>query len=78
MILSYQAGLYGRLYTLNSRIRPLFQILDTEERWCNNSGGAAAGAGAEELIKVLQKLSDVLEGEAQMQPSDQTMRGQLN
>merc|ERR1712105_499109 len=30
MILSYQAGRRGRLDTLNSKIHPLFQILDTE------------------------------------------------
>ena len=29
MILSYQVGRYGRLDTLNSKIRPLFQILET-------------------------------------------------
>ena len=29
MILSYRAGRYGRLDTLNSKIRPLFQILET-------------------------------------------------
>ena len=49
MILFYRAGRYGRLDTLNSKIRPLFQILDTDPGWCKNSGGgaaAAAGAGA--------------------------------
>ena len=55
MTLSYQAGQYGHLDTLNSKIDPLFQILDTDPGWCNNSdivawnnyeGGAAAGAGA--------------------------------
>ena len=49
MNLSYQAGRYGRLDTLNSKIHPLFQILDTDPGWCNNSGGAggaAAGGGA--------------------------------
>ena len=30
MILSYHAGRYGRLDTLNSKTRPLFQILYTE------------------------------------------------
>ena len=29
MILSYRAGRYGHLDTLNSKIRPLFQILET-------------------------------------------------
>ena len=28
IILSYRAGRYGRLDTLNSKIRPLFQILE--------------------------------------------------
>ena len=51
MILSYQAGRYGLLDTLNLKIRPLFQILDTDPGWCKNSGEAgggtaAAGAGA--------------------------------
>jgi len=49
MILSYRAGRYGRLDTLNSKIRPLFQILDTDPGWCKNSGaggGAAAGGAA--------------------------------
>ena len=49
MTLSYRARRYGRLDTLNSKIRPLFQILDTEPGWCKNSGGgggaAAAGGG---------------------------------
>ena len=45
MILSYRAGRYGRLDTLNPKICPLFQILDTDPGWCNNSGGAGAGAG---------------------------------
>ena len=45
MILSYRAGRYGRLDTLNSKIRPLFQILDTDPGWCKNSRGAAAGGG---------------------------------
>ena len=48
MTLSYRARRYGRLDTLNSKIRPLFQILDTEPGWCKNSGGggAAAAGGA--------------------------------
>ena len=62
MILSYQAGRYGRLDTfnsqihplvmilsldtLNSKIRPLFQILDTKQGWCNNFG-TGGGAGRE-------------------------------
>ena len=29
IISSYRAGRYGRLDTLNSKIRPLFQILET-------------------------------------------------
>ena len=45
IFLSYQAGQYGRLDTLNSRILPLFQILDTEPGWCNISGGAGGGGG---------------------------------
>ena len=53
MILSYGAGLYGHLDTLNSQIHPLFQILDTDPGWynnsgivaCNNSGGGGAGVG---------------------------------
>ena len=52
MILSYRAGRYGRLDILNSKIHPLFQILDTDPGWCNNSregggagGGEAGGAG---------------------------------
>ncbi len=45
MILSYRAGRYGNLDTLNSNIRPLFQILDTEPGWCNNSGGGGGAAG---------------------------------
>ena len=44
IILSYRAGRYGRLDTLNSKIRSLFQILDTDQGWCENSGGAGAGA----------------------------------
>ncbi len=32
------------LDTLNTKIRQLFQILDTEQGWCINSGGAAGGA----------------------------------
>ena len=44
--LSYRARRYGRLDTLNSKIRPLFQILDTEPGWCKNSGGGAAGGAA--------------------------------
>ena len=54
MNLSYQAGRYGLLDTLNSKIHPLFQILDTGPGWCNNSrigacnnsGGGGAGGGA--------------------------------
>ena len=53
MILSYQAARYGCADTLNSKIHPLFQILDTDPGWCKNSGnvacknsGGAAGAGA--------------------------------
>ena len=55
MILSYRAGRYGRLDTLNSNIHPLFQILDRDPGWCNNSGGGAgregegAGGGAVHL-----------------------------
>ena len=56
MILSYRAGRYGCLDTLNSKIHPLFQILDTDPGWynnsrivaCNNSGGAGGAAGEEE------------------------------
>ena len=49
MILSYRAGRYGRLDTLNSKIHPLFQILDTDPGWCNNSGeGGGGGAGGGE------------------------------
>ena len=33
MISSYLAGRYIHLDTLNSKIHPLFQILDTETRW---------------------------------------------
>ena len=44
MILSYRAGRYGRLDT-HYRIHQLFQILDTEPGWCNNSGAAAAAGG---------------------------------
>ena len=47
MILSYRAGQYGRLDTLNSKIRPLFQILDTDPGWCKNSGAAGAGGGVQ-------------------------------
>ena len=39
MILSYWACRYGNLDTLNSKIHPLFQILDTDPGWCNNSRG---------------------------------------
>ena len=49
MILSYRAGRYGRLDTLNSKIHPLFQILVTDPGWCKNSGIFAcknSGAGA--------------------------------
>ena len=46
MILSYQARQYGCLDTLNSKIHPLFQILDTDPGWCKNSGAGAAGGGA--------------------------------
>ena len=38
MILSYRTGIYGHLDTLNSKIHPLFQILDIDPGWCNNSG----------------------------------------
>ena len=48
VILSYQAGQDCHLDTLNSKICPLFQILDTEQGWCNNSGGAEGAAAAEE------------------------------
>ena len=51
-ILFYRAGQYGRLDTLNSKIYPLFQILDTDPGWCNNSrerGAAGGGAGAVHL-----------------------------
>ena len=53
-MLSYRARRYGHLDTLNSKIHPLFQILDTDLGWCNNSeivacnnsgGGGAAGEG---------------------------------
>ena len=37
----------GCLDTLNSKICPLFQILDTEPGWHNNSGGADRGGGVE-------------------------------
>ena len=56
MILSYRAGRYGRLDTLNSKIHPLFQILDTDAGWCNNSGGAGAGAGVQlacSIVKII-------------------------
>ena len=46
MILSYRAGRYGCLDTLNSKIRLLFQILDTDPGWCKNSGGGGAAGGA--------------------------------
>ena len=55
MILSYRAGQYSCLDTLNSKIHPLFQILDKDPGWCKNSGivecknsraAAAGGAGA--------------------------------
>ena len=58
MFLSYWAGRYGRLDTLNSKIHPLFQILDTDPGWCKNSGivacknsggGGGAGTGGEHL-----------------------------
>ena len=52
MNLSYRAGRYGCLDTLNSKIHLLFQILDTDPGWCKNSGidacnnsGGAAGGG---------------------------------
>ena len=55
IILSYWAGQYGCLDTLNSKIYPLFQILDTDPGWCKNSGivacnnsGGAGGGGAGE------------------------------
>ena len=48
MILSYQAGRYGHLDTLNSKMHPLFQILDTDPGWCNNSGGGAGEGGGRE------------------------------
>ena len=48
MVLSYQAGRYSRLDTLNSKIYPLFQILDTDPGWCKNYGAAAGGGGAAE------------------------------
>ena len=61
MMLSYWAGRYSCLDTLNSKIHPLFQILDTDLGWCNNSrivacnnsgggggeGGGEAGEGGE-------------------------------
>ena len=49
MILSFRARQYVRLDTLNSKIYPLFQILDTDPGWCKNSGIVAcknSGAGA--------------------------------
>ena len=56
MILSYRAGRYGHVDTLNSKIHPLFQILDKDQGWCKNSeivacknseeGAAAGGAAA--------------------------------
>ena len=52
MISCYWAGLDGHLDTMNSKVHPLFQILDTDPGWCNNSGivacnnsGGAAGGG---------------------------------
>ena len=48
MFLSHQTGQDRRLATFNSKIRPLFQILDTEQGWCNNfrtGGGAGREAG---------------------------------
>jgi len=30
---------------LNSKIHPLFQILDIEQGWCKKSGGGGAGGG---------------------------------
>ena len=45
MILSYRAGRYSHLDTLNSKIHPLFQILDTGPGRCNNSRGGAGRAG---------------------------------
>ena len=47
MILSYQAGQYGRLDTLNSKICPLFQILDTDPGWNKNSRGVGAAGGVQ-------------------------------
>ena len=48
MILSYRAGRYGHLDTINTKICQLFQILDTETGWCKKKweGGAGAAAGA--------------------------------
>ena len=45
MILLHRTCQYSHLDTLNSKIHPLFQILDTDPGWCNNSGGGGAGAG---------------------------------
>ena len=36
---------YGHLDTLISKLRQLFQILDTDPGWCKNSGGAGGAAG---------------------------------
>ena len=38
---TYWAGRYYHLDTLNSRIHPLFQILDTEQEFYTNSRRAA-------------------------------------
>ena len=54
MILSYRAGRYGHLDTLDSKIYPLFHILDTDPGWfknsrivaCKNSGAGGVGGGA--------------------------------
>ena len=46
MTLSYRARRYCCLDTLNEKIHPLFQILDTEPGWCNKSGAGAAAGGA--------------------------------
>ena len=44
---SYRAGRDSHLDTLNSKIRPLFQMLDIEQGWFDNSRTGAAEGAAE-------------------------------